>query len=61
MTTCPQYSMGCNDTSQYCHVCGTMLERPLRAAAGSPFVGCTLRGGYVIRELIAEGRGGVLA
>ncbi|MBX3187811.1 MAG: protein kinase [Labilithrix sp.] len=52
MRTCPQCSTAADQRHRFCHACGHLLPQ---SAAGDPLVGTTLPGGYVLRELIAEG------
>ncbi len=52
MIPCPRCGTSCEETHRFCHACGTVLgPRP----GEDPLLGVTLPGGYLIRELIAEG------
>ena len=52
MIPCPRCATPCEETHKFCHACGTLLGP--RAGEDS-LLGVTLPGGYLIRELLAEG------
>lgn len=51
MVSCSRCSKACDDTHRFCHACGNVLAR----AGDDPLLGAMLPGGYLIRELLAEG------
>ncbi|HSO36514.1 MAG TPA: hypothetical protein VLT33_28510 [Labilithrix sp.] len=51
MVSCSRCSKACDDTHRFCHACGNVLAR----AGDDPLLGALLPGGYLIRELLAEG------
>jgi serine/threonine protein kinase len=51
MVACPRCSTPCTDAHRFCHACGGSLV----ASNVDPLLGTLLPGGYLIRELIAEG------
>lgn len=58
MRSCPRCSTTCEDSHRFCHGCGGALGSAVvrsEREPDDPLIGSTLPGGYVIRELIAEG------
>jgi serine/threonine protein kinase len=53
MQSCPQCFRTCEDAHRFCHSCGTVLQAP--RVFSDPLLGALLPGGYLIRELLAEG------
>ncbi len=53
MLSCPACFSSCEDTHRFCHACGVVLHVPTDGA--DPLLGRMLPGGYLIRELMAEG------
>lgn len=56
MLSCPQCLTTCHAAHRFCHACGVVLTRP--APASDPVLGCTLHGGYVVRDKIGDGTTG---
>jgi serine/threonine protein kinase len=52
MLSCPGCFTTCQDAHRFCHACGVVLQVE---SAADPLIGCLLPGGYLIRELMAEG------
>ncbi|MBM4360118.1 MAG: protein kinase, partial [Deltaproteobacteria bacterium] len=51
---CPHCAAECEPQHRFCPTCGFPLEA-LRRDDGDPLIGCTLRGGYLVTELIDVG------
>lgn len=54
MKQCPQCRTGCIDEARFCPRCGGDVSS-VEPQAGDPFVGITVAGQFVLRELVGEG------